>query len=701
MHDSPFLLSALAICSLLTLATAIYSISKALKIPFAVGLLISGLLLSSLSNYYDWGFFRAFNFSPDIVFYVFLPTLIFESAYHLNIRHFRGVIQPVIILATVGLLISTFIVGFLLNYLLGLPIFVSLLFGALISATDPVAVLAIFRELKAPKRLETIVDGESLINDATALILFQFFGKIAAISGAAILIDSQLLLGEVLQLFKSIFLGIIVGSGLGLFFLKAIAQAENKGIQLTLSFVLAHVTFLISEGLFGASGILATMMAGLIVGNLGKQKLKGSAHKSFAEIWGFLGFISNALIFLLLGLKLGELDIAKYAYSVGIAIIVAIFIARPVAVFGTLNITNLWLPKEKKITFPEQFITNWGGIRGALAAAAVLLIPESYIHAEKLQAMTAGVIVATFIINGTTTTYWLRKLKIITFSRAEKFQRQEAKLLINEEISDYLDRLVTKKYISEATHGKLKSQYKKKRDLVLADIKNIQKKLNNDQREFEKILSNYALGIEYKTYKKLFALEEVSESRFVVLKESIHRQRDRLKQDVLPDERQAVHKYAPEICQIHPLSKWLNRFGCQNWAQKLNRKFHEKSIISRLQHYRARRISSWKVVQDFAALKENHPLFTNSPVVDKIIKRYEGWNTSSEKKMHALEKQYPLITEPYRMAMAERSCLNKERMIEREFFDKGLISEKVYEDLEADLGKRTRACRSSTGTFKI
>lgn len=693
MHDSPFLFSALAVFTLLTFSTAIYTISRSFKIPFAVGLLLSGFGLSALAKSLNWQFFDHLYFSPEIVFYVFLPTLIFESAYHLNIRHLKGVMQPVVLLATLGLLVSMTIVATMLHFLLDLPWAVSFLFGALISATDPVAVLAIFKELKTPKRLETLVDGESLVNDGTALILFQFFAKIAGIGGAAMMINGGVLAVEAIHLFQSIITGLLIGGVLGLFFTHAIAQADNKGVQLTLSLVLAHITFLLSEGLFHASGILATMMAGLIVGNLGKQKFKQSAHHSFGEIWSFLGFISNALVFLLLGLKIGDINFYKFWPSVIAAIVVTLFIARPLAVFGVLGLNNLWLPAEKKITVQEQFITQWGGIRGALAAAAVLLIPQSFPYAELLQAMTAGVILTSFILNGTTMTFWLKKLEIITFSRVEKFQRQEAKLLINEEISDYLDRLVSKKYISKTTHSKLKQKYKQERDDVMEAINQIQKKLHNDERELEKILSSYALGIELKTYQKLFALEEISEERFSTLKESVWRQKDRLKRDTLPDERTPNHKYAPEIHHQNFYTNWLETLGFNAWAQKINNHYHERSVISRLQHYRARRIASWKVVQDFEHLKDNHPIFKKSPIIKKLIKRYKEWNHGAEKKMATLEKKFDHITEPHRTTMAERSCLNKEKMIEKEFYEKGLISEKIYDDLEAELGKRHKACR--------
>ncbi len=226
MEHHSFLYGALAVFSLLTLATGIHSFSRWLKMPFAVGLLLGGIWLSFLETQFNFGFLEYFHFSPEIVFYVFLPTLIFESAYHLNFRYFRRIFREVTILATVGLLLATTIVGFGLSYFLDIPLGVSFLFGALISATDPVAVLAIFKEVHAPEKLETIVDGESLLNDATALVLFQFLLG-AFVLQELVLTKSGLVL-EGLNFIISLLEGVGVGFVFGVIFSYAIARSKHK-----------------------------------------------------------------------------------------------------------------------------------------------------------------------------------------------------------------------------------------------------------------------------------------------------------------------------------------------------------------------------------------------------------------------------------------------------------------------------------------
>ncbi len=702
MHDHHLLLyGALAMCTLLTLATVIHAFCKRLKAPFAVGLLISGLGLGYLGEVFGFShFLHTVDFSPAIIFYVFLPTLIFESAYHLNFRTFQGVIREVISLSTIGLILSMMIVASGLHFIAGWDWTASLLFGALISATDPVAVLAVFKELKAPKKLSTIVDGESLINDGTSLVFFQFFLKLA-ITGVAVTFTVESIAWQGLDLLSSLFLGLAVGIIFGVVFSSAIAHAENKGVRLTLSLVLAHMAFLVAEGVLGVSGILATMAAGLVMGNFGRRKLKPQFNKSFSEIWNFLGFLSNALVFMLLGLKLGEAQLLDYSWLILLSVILTLFIGRFISVFIVLGFVNLFSNNRIKTKFSEQTIIAWGGIRGALGAAAVLMIPDSYVYAHELQAMTAGVILASFILNATTIGWLLRKFRIVDFTQSEKFQSSEARLIINEDIIKYLDSMLERKYISEPIHKKLKAQYDAQHEQCLKDFGKMKKMIANDARELEKVLTHFALGIEMKTYRKLFAMEEISEDRFVVLQSSILRQTDRLDHDILPDERKASNQYAPLVPKTHWLASSLKKMGFEKPGERCFEILRDTRIKARLQHYRARRIASWKVVYDLEKLKKDHPVFKNCEVTRKIIERYRGWNKNAETKMDTIEREFPDIVIPLRTAMAERSCLERERELEKEFLEKGFISEKIYAELDQEVHQKQKRCRHRCSYFNF
>ena len=587
--------------------------------------------------------------------------------------------MEVSILATLGIGISIAIVGFGLHYLTGLPFIACFLFGTFISATDPVAVLAIFREMRAPKKLSTIVDGESLLNDGTALVTFQVLFKVAVLGSGMLLAPKNLFI-QGAGMVESIVFGVAIGSILGWFFSYTIANANSKGVQLTLSLILAHVTFLIAEGLLGVSGILATMAAGIVMGNFGSRKLSPDTKKSFSEIWKFLEFISNSLIFLLLGMKLGQFPFWEHGKLILIAIVLTIFIARPLSVFPSFFLANLFRKKIDKSPFSYQWITVWGGLRGALAAAAVLLIPESYPYVAKFQAMTMGIIAATFILNATTISFWLKKFNLIQLTVSEKIQSLEARILISQKVAVHLQKMVNRKYVAPEIFSQLEKKYIHQQTNAELELEKLQNSLLQNKKEIEKTLTRFALGIEIKTYKRLFELGEISEKRVGVLLGSIFRQTDRLEKNILPKEQKINETYAPHIPK-----KKIYRFKCfqKKWDQ-----YRKHKITERLQHYRARRIASWRVIVDFENLQKTHPLFQKSEIVDEMLRRYRHWNANSEKKMGHLERKYPEITEPFRVRAAESSCLNREQELEKEYLEKGLISEKVFATMDAAVRRR-------------
>ena len=675
MHEQ-FLHSALAIFSLLTFATILHAGCRKINLPFPVGLLFGGffLILAGKKFAIFSQIFAHFSFSPEIVFFVFLPTLIFESAYHLNFRQFRKIFGEVIFLATFGVFFSAVIIALPLFYFLNFPLPVALLFGVLISATDPVAVLAIFRELRAPKKLSTIADGESLINDATAVVGFQFFKKIAIASGA-VFFSREIFFAETKFFFENLFEGILVGLFFGFIFSFAIRKSASRGVQITLSLILAHATFLFAEGILHVSGILATMVAGIIMGNFGRRKLEKEAQKIFSEIWEFMGFVANSLIFLLLGMKIGQINFFENWQLILISAGTTIFLARPISVFFSFLITNFFRKKEKKISLKFQIISIWGGLRGALSAAVVLMLPENFAFAAKLQAATAGTIAATFFLNATTISFFLKKLKLTEFSLAEKLQKLEAEILIDENLRKYLKNLFEKKFITKNVFEILEKNYSKNENRAEKILHELQQKIaQKNEREVEKILMRHALFIEKKSYEKLFENNEISEKLFLILLESIFRQIDRLNRDQLPHERKTSKKIAPKIPEkISRIFLFFGKFGKKIWE-----KFREKKILEKMQHYRARRIASWKVFLDLEKLSGRRGLFENSSILEKIIIRYKKWNLNAEIKTDVLEKNFPKLVRQKKIEIAEFSCAKMEKKIKKIFLQKGLISEKVF-----------------------
>jgi len=686
MEKNVFIFSTIAIFLSLSLASGIFFASKKIKIPFAVGLLMGGFLIGILGENFTFfdHIFKNFYFSHNVVFYVFLPTLIFESAYNLNYRHFQNSFKEIVFLATLGFLLSSLIIAGFLYKILHLPFEISLLFGTLISATDPVAVLAIFKDIRVPGKLKTIIDGESLLNDASAVISFQFLKKIVLSSLVIGFAPKSLILGS--EKFLLVFIGsILIGFILGWFFAQIIAKTKEKGIQLVLSLVLAHMTFLIAEGLLEFSGILATMTAGIMVGNIGKIKFKEATKEIFAHVWEFMTFVSNSLIFILLGIKIATINFLENWQLILFSSFIVIFIARPISVFINFAFTNLLRKKHEKIPFCHQLIITWSGVRGALSAAVVLLIPPNFIYAEKLQIMTAGVIAMTFLFNATTLSFLLKKLKISNFSLQEKIQKFEAEVLLDEIIKEHLKKMLHKKYISQDVFNFLNQKYSLQEEKALFMLDKIQKNFTKKScREIEKILNYYALGIEKKVYQDLFHCCEINEKKYLDLLASIRRQILRLDQNKLPSERKVAGRNDLPIPKKIKDIKLISYLPFKI-AQKIFQKIQKNRVCERVQHYRARRISSWEVVLSFKKSARYLPFLKKSSAFVSIKKQYEKWNNNAEKKLASLEKKFPQCVFTLRTRFAENSCLNQAKKLKKKLLLEGLISKKVSKEIKKNL----------------
>ena len=302
MENEFVLNSALAVISLLFIATLVNFLLRNSRVPYTVALVIVGIGLGFIIEHLGlFQFLGEFRLSPELVFYVFLPTLIFESAFHTNIKSFTRNIASITTLATLGMVISAGLIGAGMHYFLDFPWVIALLFGTMISATDPISVLALFKKIGAPKRLQTIVEGESLFNDGTALVLFGIILEIA--NNQAVHFGRAELLGSFGNFGAVVLGGILTGIVLGFIFSKALDYVKNsKEIEISITLILAHATFIIAEYFLGVSGILATVAAGIVIGNYGAYKISPGVKEIMTHFWDYSAFIANSLLFLMVGL---------------------------------------------------------------------------------------------------------------------------------------------------------------------------------------------------------------------------------------------------------------------------------------------------------------------------------------------------------------------------------------------------------------
>ncbi|CAM3605822.1 cation:proton antiporter [Parendozoicomonas haliclonae] len=410
----------MTLCAMLLLASIATMALQHYRFPYTIGLVIAGLVIGVLADYiapsssFEVSAIRNhITLSHDLILYVLLPPLVYEASLSIDIRLLKRNLVPIMILAVVGLLISTFIVGGLVSWLTPLVLMPALVFGALISATDPVAVIALFKELNAPERLSVLMDGESLFNDATAIVMFQVMMGLIAIP----IITNTTVLDAIWDFILIFFGGILVGALVGLVTSWiASLQPNDRNVQITLSVAAAWGSFVLADHYCGLSGVMSCVASGLVCGYYARTRL-GMRTLLFAHRWwSYATFLANTYVFLLLGLKEELLlrgEVTPSAGSLLIAI-VAVLLARLIVIYLLVPGYNLGVRqfsrKKKYISSKYQVIMFWGGLRGAVPMALVLSLPADFPQRGLIFNMTLAVILWTLLIQGTTMKPLLNKL---------------------------------------------------------------------------------------------------------------------------------------------------------------------------------------------------------------------------------------------------------------------------------------------------
>jgi len=372
--------------SLLLLACAIAIAVKYVRLPYTIALVIVGLVI---------GWFKAFPeivLTKEVVFYLILPPLLFEGALNMELQHLRENVRPIGLLSTAGVLISTVFIGYTVSHFLNIPLPVALLFGAMVTPTDPVSVLATFKNLGVPKRLTTIIEGESILNDGTAVVLFS-------------IILEMVRRGE-LNVFYGIsdFIfvcagGAAIGGMLGYAAYRAMTKIDDPEIEVALTLVLAFSAFIIAEE-FHVSGVIAVVAAGLLIGNYGMLfAMSPSTRVTLTTFWGFAVFLINSLVFILIGLDIVS-RLPGFADAIAIAIFGAIA-GRALAIYPILNLPKMKIPKL------WQHVVFWGGLRGTIPVALALSL-ENIPYKDVIASMTFGVVLFSLVVQGLSLEYFVR-----------------------------------------------------------------------------------------------------------------------------------------------------------------------------------------------------------------------------------------------------------------------------------------------------
>jgi CPA1 family monovalent cation:H+ antiporter len=337
---------------------------------------------------------------------VFIPVLVFETAYTINKNLLLENIIPVIILAIIGLIVTATLTAVGLYYGIahpaGFPWIAALLAGSILAATDPAAVVARLREIGVPERLAVLLEGESLFNDATAIVLFGLFLSMALSLQTSV--TTSVVIAEFMKIF---FGGLATGLVTGL-----TAGLVNKGIKKTLmtgvlTLVVAYGSYLLAEKLFEVSGVMSTLAAAFVMSAMpGKESAENKLGKN-EYLWDVIGHIANAVVFIIMGMTitLGMFEERWLAMLIAIA---AVFIARAVSVYGSLSLLGLF--QKKPVDLPCQTVMVWGGLMGAVALALALSIPVTVDYWWTIQSIVFGVVLFSLFIQAPTIRLLVDKL---------------------------------------------------------------------------------------------------------------------------------------------------------------------------------------------------------------------------------------------------------------------------------------------------
>lgn len=422
MENDIFVIEEYAV-AMLVVATLVGIAARRLRMPYTVGLVIVGVALAVFFRQDD-----PVEVNPDLILGVFIPPLIFEAAFHLPMTELRRNILSILRLAIVGVLITTFLVGYIVHFGAGLPLAYAIIFGAIIAATDPVAVIALFRSMGVPKRLQVLVEGESLLNDGTAIVVVNIAVAVA-IAGSFDLLDG---IGTFLY---SAGVGLGIGMVLGILASFVIIRIDDYLIETAITFVLAYSAFLIAESLH-VSGVLAVVAAGLINGNIGPRGMSSSTRIVVFNFWEFMSFLANSFVFLLIGLVV-ELDLLLDNWQAILWGILAALLSRLIVVFGLFPTTKTISAKWKQIIY-------WGGLRGAISLALVLGLSSGLGLAvnRQLQAMVFGLVLFTLLIQGTTMNQLVKRAGIIQRrEERDEYDLRRARLSTTRASYDHLKKL--------------------------------------------------------------------------------------------------------------------------------------------------------------------------------------------------------------------------------------------------------------------
>lgn len=620
--------------------SVLHVFSRKIAFPYTVALLIAGFVTKWLLAVMPLGV--DVGLSTNLIFYVLLPLILFESAMRINLHQFKIQFKTITFLATFGLMMSIFVIGAMIAQFVGLPFGVSLLFGAIISATDPIAVLSLFKTIKTPKRLGLIIEGESMLNDATAVIAFRVISGFVV---ASEVLRSQTLFSGVVE-FVYVFIGsVIAGLVMGYIAAKLIEYIQSdRLVETTLTLSIALFSFTYAEHVLHLSGIIATVITAITVGNLGRTKISADVHHFIDDFWEYVGFIAISLIFFFaafnLNLRLLILDLPTL-----LIVIFIVLIARAVSVYISFFLTNKlpFFKDEPNVIFQWQHVINWGGLRGIIPLVLVFSLPDDFAFKEHITVLALGTFIFTLLVNALTIEWLLGILGLRKSKKEERILEEELSIRqverararlrglpageINENIRDFAER---KLVAEEERHKNTLLKIAGPDDLLVS-------------------LRMQALEIELNTVYNLYKEGYITEDVYVTFEKQVDLQKDALNYPDVYEGRSfsrggLQEKHKQFLDGLETYKKYARRY---RFLKRFFSDLYKRRVSARYALLRARVVASDDVIAYMKRVKAIVDQEKLQDVVETVIAEHYAYKRRNKKHIRELDENFVGITKKY------------------------------------------------------
>ncbi len=436
---------AIILIVLLLVATAVALVTQKLRIPYVTGLVLAGLPITEVLS-------RPIGLDPALVLNLFLPILIFDAAINTDISRLRSTFKPIALLAGPGAVFSAAIIAALVKFGLGLSWIPALLIGVILANTDTVSMIAVFKEIRVPSRLSTIVEGETLFNDATALVLFNLIltsyqtGSLTFLEGVG-------------ELFFVALGGVLVGFILSYLSIPIFVRLDDPLSSLLLTVAVALGTFQVGQFL-GVSGPVAVVLAGLIFGNLGLSQSSSASNRiTLLSFWEYASFSVNTFIFLLIGIEINPITLLRTLPAI-LFVVLAYQLGRILTVYPLLAGLR-WF--DRPIPLRWQHVLFLGNIKGSLSMALALAIPLTLPGREEIITLVFGAVLFSLVGQGLSLPWLVKRLRLSKFSAlARQIETLQIQLMTSKAAQGELDNLLNSGILPKAVYEEMRAAYQVK-----------------------------------------------------------------------------------------------------------------------------------------------------------------------------------------------------------------------------------------------